>query len=178
MRPAHGRPKNSVLNLLYISGLMTDLYDQTGQKPSYDRLTITSKGFQFLLEDRQTQLWQVLVFYIMGKQRSGENAADVLSLFFSLGCMELGQDYSASKSFPRSQKILDDLEQYGFIYRSEEQPDQFYPTHLATSLCSGDQSISRSQSADDKRFLILETNYKIYAYTCAFILPYKAYTSQ
>lgn len=102
----------------------------------------------------------------MGKQRNGENAAGVLSLFFSLGCMELGQSYSASKSFPQGQSILNDLEQYGFIYRSPENPDQFYPTHLATSLCSGDLSASRSQSADDKRFLILETNYKIYAYTC------------
>lgn len=108
----------------------------------------------------------MLVYYIMGQQRKGENAADILSLFFSLGCMELGQDYSASQSFPRSLKILDDLEQYGFIYRSPDRSDQFFPTHLATSLCSGDQSVSRSQSADDKRFLILETNYKIYAYTC------------
>ncbi len=80
--------------------------------------------------------------------------------------MQLGQSYSASNSFPYAQDILNDLEQYGFIYRSPDTPDQFFPTHLATSLCSGDLSESRSQSADDKRFLILETNYKIYAYTC------------
>ena len=46
--------------------------------------------------------------------------------------------------------------------------DRFFPTHLATSLCSGDAAVSISQSADEKRFLILETNYKIYAYTCRF----------
>lgn len=121
-----------------------------------------------MLEDRQTQLWQILVFYASDKQQQGENAADIISLFFSLGCMQLGQDYSASKSFPRSRDILDDLEQYGFIYRQNgggRHSDRFFPTHLATSLCSGDSSVSRSQSADDKRFLILETNYKIYAYT-------------
>lgn len=118
------------------------------------------------MEDRQTQVWQILVAYISGKQARGENAADVLSLLFSLGCMQLGQSYSTSRSFPHGRRILDDLEQYGFIYRSTHSPDQFYPTHLATSLCSGDLSASRSQTADDKRSLILETNYKIYAYTC------------
>lgn len=105
----------------------------------------------------------------MDKQQKGENVADIISLFFTLGCMQLGQDYSASESFPDSRVILHDLEQYGFIYRRTSdrgrQADQFFPTHLATSLCSGDSKASRSQSADDKRFLILETNYKIYAYT-------------
>lgn len=146
--------------------------DDSGRNPNYDRLTITSQGFQFLLEDRQTQLWQILMFYLARKQRRGEGAADILSLFFSLGCMQLGQDYSASKSFqnfPEGHQCLDDLEQYGFIYRRHEvdgrKTDQFFPTHLATSLCSGDTSVNRSATADDKRFLILETNYRVYAYT-------------
>jgi len=80
------------------------------------------------------------------------------------------QDYSASGSFPKAASTLDDLEQYGFIYRRASRGgakyDQFFPTHLATSLCSGDANVSTSQSADETRFLILETNYKIYAYTC------------
>lgn len=135
-------------------------------------MTITSQGFQFLLEDRQTQLWQILMIYLARKQRKGEAAADILSLFFSLGCMQLGQDYSASKSFRhlvQGQQCLDDLEQYGFIYRRQvvngRKSDQFFPTHLATSLCSGDTTVNRTASADDKRFLILETNYRVYAYT-------------
>ncbi|ORY22026.1 transcription factor Tfb2-domain-containing protein [Naematelia encephala] len=161
------RPKHSVLLLLHFSGLMVDLTDPTGRKVSLERLTITSKGFQFLLEDRQTQLWQVLMFYLTSKDENRQRSADVLSLFFSLGCMELGQGYSASQSFPTSQSVLEDLESYGFIYRPVSadgvRSDTFYPTHLATSLCSGD--IGSSQSAEDKRFLILETNYKVYAYT-------------
>lgn len=42
---------------------------------------------------------------------------------------------------------------------------QFYPTSLATSLCSGGAIASANMNVD-KRFLILETNYKVYAYTC------------
>jgi hypothetical protein len=43
----------------------------SGRNPNYDRLTITSKGFQFLLEDRQTQLWQILMFYLNLREVSG-----------------------------------------------------------------------------------------------------------
>jgi transcription initiation factor TFIIH subunit 4 len=84
------------------------------------------------------------------------------------------QAYSASQSFPDALAALEDLESYGFIYRPRDetgQPgDEFYPTHLATSLCSGDIGSLGSQTADEKRFLILETNYKIYAYTCGYFL--------
>ena len=79
------------------------------------------------------------------------------------------QDYSASQSFPYASSTLDELEHYGFIYKRDTRPDgtksdQFFPTHLATSLTSG--AATTLESGDDKKFLILETNYKIYAYTC------------
>lgn len=91
------------------------------------------------------------------------------------------QAYSASQSFPDALSALEDLESYGFIYRPRDetgQPgDQFYPTHLATSLCSGDVGSLGSQTADEKRFLILETNYKIYAYTGESIVSHAALVS-
>jgi transcription initiation factor TFIIH subunit 4 len=84
------------------------------------------------------------------------------------------QDYSASQSFPHASSTLDELEHYGFIYKRDTRPDgsksdQFFPTHLATSLTSG--AATTLESGDDKKFLILETNYKIYAYTCELWLP-------
>ena len=93
-----------------------------------------------------------------------------LASYRSLGPSSLpSQSYSASQSFPHGHAALDDLESYGFILKRQatggDHSDQFYPTHLATSLCSGNVIASASQSADEKRFLVLETNYKIYAYT-------------
>lgn len=85
------RPATQVLQLLQASGLMADNSDATGRRPSVDRLTITSKGFQFLLEDRQTQLWQILMFYLTLQESNENRSARVLSIFFSLGCMQLGQ---------------------------------------------------------------------------------------
>jgi hypothetical protein len=53
----------------------------SGRNPNYDRLTITSKGFQFLLEDRQTQLWQILMFYLNLREVSGWlRAAELVSI--------------------------------------------------------------------------------------------------
>lgn len=180
------RPRQQVLQLLYSSGLMADNTDLSGERPNLERLTITSKGFQFLLEDRQTQVWEILMYYLtlrevswhprpkLTKKNAEHNTAPILSLFFSLGTLQLGQSYSASQSFPSStqQSVLSDLESYGFILRrarSEEgeRADTFYPTHLATSLCSGDLAGQLGGAeGEEKRFLILETNYKIYAYTC------------
>ena len=44
--------------------------DPSGENASLDQLTITSKGFQFLLEDRQTQLWQILMYFLAFKEVS------------------------------------------------------------------------------------------------------------
>lgn len=77
------RPQPEVLQLLHASGLMTDPWvlfevsceltmfnsgDMTGRNPNINRLTITSKGFQFLLEKRQTQLWEILMYYLSAKE--------------------------------------------------------------------------------------------------------------
>lgn len=62
------QPKRQVLELLHTSGLMVDSTSPTGRAPRLDRLTITSKGFQFLLEDRQTQVWEILMYYLSIKE--------------------------------------------------------------------------------------------------------------
>lgn len=64
------RPKDSVLDLLFNSGLMAGPIHSATRKPLYERLTITSKGFQFLLEERQTQVWQILICYLDTKDVS------------------------------------------------------------------------------------------------------------
>lgn len=47
---------------------MFDSVDMNGRNPNINRLTITSKGFQFLLEKRQTQLWEILMYYLSAKE--------------------------------------------------------------------------------------------------------------
>ncbi|KAJ9099238.1 hypothetical protein QFC21_004118 [Naganishia friedmannii] len=173
------RPEREVLDLLVESGLMaeTRTNSRSGGRSS-SALQISSKGFQFLLEDRAAQIWQVLMFFVAEKT-----------------------GYSARALSPAQSAILDDLEAYGLIYRrynnhspqkdardddddrgggkrqnQQQRHDEFFPTGLATTLCSGGGGSAASavgaageglgsQQDGDKGFLILETNYKVYAYT-------------
>ena len=84
------RPKDSVLDLLFDSGLMAGPIHNATKKPIYERLTITSKGFQFLLEERQTQVWQILICYLDSKDVS---AIDLVSFCIILvsSCNDIDQ---------------------------------------------------------------------------------------
>ncbi len=160
-----------------------------------------------------------------------EDAVDVLSLYFSLGSMQLGRvsghlpacgSTSSSADTSHGDQPTGSLDRahvgsaesdprrsrrYGPTVQAErgsrpicyccignrslihgmpehqsphgKKHQQFYPTRLATSLCSGGAGASSGAGASagtgaaDKGFLILETNYKIYAYTCGCPMRYR-----
>ena len=95
---------------------------------------------------------------------------DVLSFLFMLGSLELGLSYSKANLTDTQTQMLQDLGDYGIIYQpSPSTSSIFYPTRLATTLTSdksGIRSSSLASSSDHSRgFIIVETNYRIYAYT-------------
>ncbi|KAJ9100937.1 hypothetical protein QFC19_005333 [Naganishia cerealis] len=143
------RPQQEVLDTLIESGLMAE-----AENCSCESLSVR----------------------VQAKLRhGGDDGVEILKLFFTLGNMQLGRGYSASALSPAQSAILDDLEAYGLIYSryvfgDGKRHDQFFPTGLATTLCSGASGVTvgdgMGSAADGgKGFLILETNYKIYAYT-------------
>ena len=103
------RPGDSVLRLLEHSELMT----RTGKR--YD---ITARGFQFLLEEVNTQLWDLLLQYIGLAEREGKDPVDVLGFYFMLGSLTLGQDYAVEHLTDTQQACVDDLVALGLIYQS------------------------------------------------------------
>ncbi|KAK4703579.1 transcription initiation factor TFIIH subunit 4, partial [Phenoliferia sp. Uapishka_3] len=151
-----GRPSDRVLGLLTRSGLMTS------SSRSLKSFTITSKGFQFLLEDVNTQLWDLLLEYL----EVANDVVEVLGFLFMVGSLELGRAYS-TEPFSFSQLgVLTDLCDYGLLYRPSPKSPSFFPTRLATTLTSSAPPLVSSRHADEERgFLIIETNYKVYAYT-------------
>ncbi|KAL8861482.1 MAG: hypothetical protein Q9178_002006 [Gyalolechia marmorata] len=135
---------------------------------------ITQDGFAFVLQEVNAQVWTILVLYLENAEELGMDRVDVLSFLFMLGSLELGQGYSKANLTETQLQMLLDLGDFGIIYQDTPDSDSYYPTRLATTLTS-DAGALRSASAgfdtalrssnDDKGFVVIETNYRIYAYT-------------
>ncbi len=110
---------------------------------------------------------------------------DVLSFLFTLGSLELGTSYATTNLTPTQQQMLDDLTDFGLVYRRTPDSTRYYPTRLATTLTSDapalpnssltsttttdptsqDAAPTISQQQNEKGYIIVETNYRLYAYT-------------
>lgn len=164
---------------------------------------ITQAGFTFLLQEVNAQIWTLLIVYLgvssevsvarrdcydqqlMTPWQLQMDAIDVLSFLFTLGSLELGISYSTSNLTPTQQQMLEDLSDFGLVYRRSPDSTRYYPTRLATtltsdapalpndSLTSTTTTVSTSDpasTANDKGYIILETNYRLYAYTSSPLL--------
>ncbi|KAF4306407.1 Transcription factor Tfb2 [Botryosphaeria dothidea] len=139
------------------------------------RPTITQGGFSFLLQEVNAQVWSLLIVYLENSHRLKMDNVDVLSFLFMLGSLELGQDYSTDSLTATQQHMLDDLNDFGIVYRSPPKSNRFYPTRLATTLTSDAAALNNSDSFSSalnatstpgsKGYIIIETNYRLYAYT-------------
>ncbi|ETS59826.1 hypothetical protein PaG_06127 [Moesziomyces aphidis] len=156
-------PREPVLYLLRRSNLM-----QSRSAAATASLNITSRGFQFLLEDVNTQLWHLLLQYLDMAEERNMDLVEVLAFLFMLGSLELGRDYS-TEELPETQlHMLEDFRDYGLVYQRKASSRRFYPTRLATTLTSSAAAplLSTNGSEPEERgYIILETNYRLYAYT-------------
>ena len=136
---------------------------------------ITEKGFDFLLRDINTQIWRLLIVYLENADGQGMDNIDILSFLFTLGSLEVGKGFSTANLTSSQLTTLDDLHDLGIVYRHPAGSPRFYPTRLATTLNSdsnasttaigGKLAIGGSSMSDKTGFVVVETNYRIYAYT-------------
>ncbi|CAO3595386.1 unnamed protein product [Absidia cylindrospora] len=177
------KPSGGVLNLLERSKLM-----QASSQES--NLQITNKGFQFLLQDVNTQVWAFLLQYLDMAEVLQMDLVEVLNFLFQLGSSELGENYSVEPLTQTQQQMLEDLRDYGIVYQRKRGSRRYYPTRLATTLTSGNAAVAGSalknkqnkehgvalssaatvgkmdiEEEEEQGFVILETNYRVYAYT-------------
>ncbi|KAG4306313.1 hypothetical protein PORY_000301 [Pneumocystis oryctolagi] len=161
-------PGNHILTLLRYSGLMFG--------SNCNDMKITNFGFQFLLLDINSQMWTLLLKYLSMTEDLKIDPVEVLQFLFMLGNLELGQSYLINSLTPIQIEILESLKDYGIVYHRKSSR-RFYPTRLATILISNADAFSynscvkntlyfnQNLSDTDKGFIILETNYRLYAYT-------------
>ncbi|GAA5988935.1 hypothetical protein JCM10908_006236 [Rhodotorula pacifica] len=150
------KPGEKVLVLLNRSGLMAS------STQSLRHMRITSKGFQFLLEDVNTQLWDLLLVYL----EESQDLVETIGFLFMLGSLELGRAYLTDNLSDVQLEALRNLADYGLAYLPTPKSSIFYPTRLATTLTSSAPPlVSSRHTNEEKGFIVLETNYKLYAYT-------------
>jgi len=152
------------------------------------RAQITKKGFEFLLEDINAQIWTLLIEYLKVSETLRMDSVEAISFLFTLGSLELGTSYDTSNLTPTQRQMLDDLSDFGLVYLGEAGSDRYYPTRLATTLTSDSPALPNSSltsttvtttttggnmtspSETERGFIILETNYRLYAYTSSPLL--------
>jgi len=152
------KPSQGVLFLLQRSGLMA---------MNQGQLQITSSGFQFLLHTPHAQLWELLLQYLQMVEERQMDLVEVLSFLFMLSTMELGREYSTENLTDTQRAMLEDLRDYGLIWQRKASSRRFSPTRLATTLTSSLPPLPTATNVGgaDQGFIILETNYHLYAYT-------------
>ena len=141
------------------------------------RVEITQDGFAFVLQDVNTQVWHTLILYVESAQEIGMDSVEVLSFAFLLSSLELGRSYEKRHLTSNQLRTLTDLADFGIVYQESPDTNHFYPTRLATTLTSDSGAVnnpiagalsgptSTGQSKAGSGFIIVETNYRIYAYT-------------
>ena len=144
-----------VARVLINSGLL--LFDVKAQTTS-----ITSSGFQFLLLDTSTQVWYFMVKYLDSKE--GLALVQCLSFLFQISFSTLGKDYGVKNLTEQQFTFLQLLREIGLAFQRKRKSKRFYPTRLAINLGSAVTG-NVSSSAQHQGYLIVETNYRIYAYT-------------
>ncbi|KAK6582433.1 hypothetical protein PZA11_004841 [Diplocarpon coronariae] len=135
---------------------------------------ITKAGFSFLLQEVNAQVWTLLLLWMENAEQMKLDSVEVLSFLFMLGSLELSRAYSTQTLTDAQKQMLSYLSEFGLVYVPPSAQKLFFPTRLATTLTS-DASALRSVSAGfdaaltaasgSKGFIIIETNYRLYAYT-------------
>lgn len=161
-------PSPGVIELLKVGHLI----ELSGSSCLGHSAKITKDGFAFVLQDINTQVWSLLFLYVDHAEDFEMTKVAVLSFIFLISSLELGQAYTRSHLDADQLRILSDLSDFGIIYRSSPDSPDFYPTRLATTLTSDSTSSNStnlssplSAQSSSSGFIIIETNYRIYAYT-------------
>uniref|UniRef100_A0A672MWU3 General transcription factor IIH subunit 4 n=1 Tax=Sinocyclocheilus grahami TaxID=75366 RepID=A0A672MWU3_SINGR len=153
--------------LLIQAGLMKS---EAGDAPC-----ITSAGFQFLLLDTASQLWYFTLQYLKTAQSRGMDLVEILSFLFQLSFSTLGRDYSVEGMSESLLTFLQHLREFGLVFQRKRKSRRYYPTRLAITLAAGvtvnpasgtaSTALGATSGTGDTGFIVVETNYRVYAYT-------------
>ncbi|XP_055351235.1 general transcription factor IIH subunit 4-like [Paramacrobiotus metropolitanus] len=123
---------------------------------------ITHDGFRFLLMDTPTQIWNFILAYLQSVQKWNMNLVECIAFIFQLSFSQIGKHYSSNGLSQNQLRTLQHFREYGLVYMRSKKSARFYPTNLVVNLSVG---AARSTGAFSEGYLVVETNYRVYAYT-------------
>ncbi|KAH9973409.1 transcription factor Tfb2-domain-containing protein [Russula compacta] len=170
------KPSQGVLFLLQRNGLMAMNQSERSviRETNVPNLAFAGGNSRSHLLDfnfvtyAHAQLWELLLQYLHMVEERQMDLVEVLSFLFMLSTMELGREYSTENLSDTQRAMLEDLRDYGLIWQRKASSRRFSPTRLATTLTSSLPPLPTATNvggAKDQGFIVLETNYRLYAYT-------------
>ena len=138
-------PSISILRLLIHAGLISQ------ENQEFSR---TSECFRFLLKPQDTQI----AFLLRQILADSNDKVRTATFFFNLSIAELGKDYSTKET---NKGIIEDMNEIGLIYKHNSKSKRYYASPYILGLLTD----SPKPIPATERFLIAETNFRVYAYT-------------
>ena len=138
-------PSISILRLLIHAGLISQ------ENQEFSR---TSECFRFLLKPRDIQI----AFLLRQILTDSNDKAKTTIFLFNLSIAELGKDYSTKDT---NKGVIDDLFEIGLIYKYNSKSSRYYAAPAIIGLLTD----SPKPVPETEKFLVVETNFRVYAYT-------------
>lgn len=146
-------PSDDVVQLMLTSGLL--------RLTAADSLKISNQGFQFLLQAKPAQLWTLLMAHLE-LLPTDVDRRHLLSLLFRLAALPVGSRLSratvAAEHTDAGVDAIAVLDGLGLVLW-DAAADALFVGPLAAAL------VSAADSVAEDGYIVLETNYRLYAYT-------------
>lgn len=135
-------PPEQIQQFLVETGLMQEDPDYRGHRQV--PLIISSRGYEFMLQDVHVQVWQFILKYIRSAQRQGQNGEteefrkEALLFLICLSYCKVGKAYPAGALAKGTKKIMRDFSLFGLVYICRiGGATLFFPTRVAVNLVVG-----------------------------------------
>ncbi|KAJ1373832.1 hypothetical protein KIN20_036357 [Parelaphostrongylus tenuis] len=167
-------------NMSSVSSTTRELFSAAGFTNDHDASTdleITSAGFQFLLLSPAQQVWTYMIEYLKLETAKGCDIRPVLDLLIRIIiCVVRGSNFSdrafeINSNWTNDQtNLLMHMRELGLIFIRKRKDGIFFLTPLLTNLCTGTDDEENGgciRPLDEQRSgsIIVETNFRLYAYT-------------
>ncbi len=134
-------PPAVVVHFLEKTGLMQEdtEFKNSSTSDAPPPLVITSKGYEFMLQDVHVQLWSFIVEYLATLEshpKCNEIRKEALLFLICLSYCRVGSAYPASSLSEYGKILMKDFSQFGllFVYKLSSSLTLFFPTRVAVNL--------------------------------------------